>query len=128
MHVGQAEIAAGVAVGQPFVVEAQQFQERGVQVVYVDLVLDGLEAEFVGGAVHLAAFDAASGEPHAEAVMIVIASVHFSRVGACLRQFDGRRAAEFATPHDQRFVEQAALLEIAASAPIARSHCPASLR
>ena len=29
-----------------------------------------------------------------------------------LRQLDGRRAAEFAAPDDQRVVEQAALLEI----------------
>ena len=36
VDVGQAEIAAGVAVGEPFVVEAEQVQDRGVQVVDVD--------------------------------------------------------------------------------------------
>ena len=36
MHVGQAEVAAGVAVGETLVVEAQQVQDRGVQVVDVD--------------------------------------------------------------------------------------------
>ena len=36
MHVGQAEVAAGVAVGQLLVVEAQQVQDRRVQVVDVD--------------------------------------------------------------------------------------------
>ena len=45
MHVGEAEVAAGVAVGEAFVIEAEELQERGVQVVDVDLVLDGLEAE-----------------------------------------------------------------------------------
>mgnify|MGYP000169805405 CR=1 FL=1 len=35
VHVGQAEVAAGVAVGEPFVVEAQQMQNRRVQVVDV---------------------------------------------------------------------------------------------
>ena len=55
VHVGQAEVAAGVAVGELLVVEAQQVQDRGVQVVDVDLVLHGLEAELVGGAVDVAA-------------------------------------------------------------------------
>ena len=50
-HVGQAVVAAGVAVGQPLVVEAQQVQDRRVQVVDVDLVLDRVPAELVGRAV-----------------------------------------------------------------------------
>ena len=39
VDVGQAKVAAGVPVGQPLVVEPQQVQDRGVQVVDVDLVL-----------------------------------------------------------------------------------------
>ena len=64
MHVGQAEVAAGVAVGELLVVEAQQVQDRGVQVVDVDLVLDGLEAELVGRAVDVPPLHAAAGQPH----------------------------------------------------------------
>ena len=48
VHVGQAEVAALEAVGQPGVVEAQQVQDRGVQVVDVDAIFDGVEAELVG--------------------------------------------------------------------------------
>ena len=48
VHVGQAEVAAAVAVRQLLVVEAQQVQDRRVQVVDVDPVLDRLEAELVG--------------------------------------------------------------------------------
>ena len=44
--------------------------------------------------------------------MIVVAAVHFALVRALLRQLDGGRAAEFAAPDDERFVEQAALLQI----------------
>ena len=55
VDVGQPEVAAGVAVGELLVVEAQQMEDRGVQVVDVDLVLDGLEAELVGGAMDVAA-------------------------------------------------------------------------
>ena len=45
MHVGQAEVAAGVAVGEAFVVEAHLVQQRRVKVVNVDSVLDGSIAE-----------------------------------------------------------------------------------
>ncbi|KAJ3049450.1 hypothetical protein HK102_012501, partial [Quaeritorhiza haematococci] len=45
VHVGQAEVAAGVAVGEPGVVEAEEVEDRGVEVVDVDDVLDGLVAE-----------------------------------------------------------------------------------
>ena len=44
-NVGQAEVAAAVAVGQSFVVDAHEVEDRGVEVVDVDLVLDGVPAE-----------------------------------------------------------------------------------
>ena len=75
VHIRKAEVAARVAVRQLLVVETQQVQERGVQVVDVDIVLHGLEAELVGGAVDLSALDAAAGQPDREAVGVVIASV-----------------------------------------------------
>ena len=48
MDVGEAEVAALEAEGQLLVVEAEQVQDRGVEVVDVDAVFDGAEAEFVG--------------------------------------------------------------------------------
>ncbi len=112
MHVGQTEVAAGVAVGEAFVVEAEEFQQRGVQVVDVDRVFDRFEAEFVGGSVDVAAAHSAAGQPHREAVMIVVAAVDLAGVRAGLREFHGRRAPELAAPDDQRLFEQSALLEI----------------
>ena len=50
-HVGQAEVAALEAVGELRVVDAQQVQHRGVQVVNVDGVFDGGVAQLVGVAV-----------------------------------------------------------------------------
>ena len=98
MDVGQAEVAAGVAVGEGLVVEAEEVEDRGVEVVDVDLVLDGLEAELVGGAVDVAALDAAAGQPHGEAVVVVVAAVHLALVRAGGGQLDGRRPAELAAP------------------------------
>ena len=54
VNVGQPEIPAGVAIGKFFVIEAEQVQQGRVQVVDVDLVLDGLETKLVGGAVDMA--------------------------------------------------------------------------
>ena len=82
VHVGQAEVAAGVAVRQLLVVEAQQVQDRRVQIVDVDLVLDGGEAELVGRAVDVPALDAAAGQPHREAVVVVVAAVDLAGVRA----------------------------------------------
>ena len=52
VHVRQAEIAAGVAVGKLLVIEAEQVKQRRVQIVHVDLVLRCREAELVRRAVH----------------------------------------------------------------------------
>ena len=49
--IGQAEVAAVVAEGEPFVIQAQQVKDRGVKIVMRDAVLDGVHAELVGGAV-----------------------------------------------------------------------------
>ena len=45
MNVGQAEVAARVAVRKALVVESQQVEQRGVQVMHVNLVLLRAEAE-----------------------------------------------------------------------------------
>ena len=50
-HVGQAEIAAAVAIGQLGVIDAQQMQDGGVQIVRMDGLVHRLEAEIVGRAV-----------------------------------------------------------------------------
>ena len=47
-HIGQAVVAALEAVGEPGVVQAQQVQQRGVQVVHMDGIGHDVEAEFVG--------------------------------------------------------------------------------
>src|SRR5262245_6194043 len=47
VDVGQTVIAATVTVGQFLVVQAQQMQNRGVQVMNVDAILDRVPAELV---------------------------------------------------------------------------------
>src|SRR5687767_14890924 len=96
--VGEAEVAAGVAVGEFLVVEAEEVENGRVQVVDMDGILGGFETELVGGAVDGAAFDAAAGEPNGKAVGIVIAA--FGLIAAAA-EFDGGGAAEFAGEKDE---------------------------
>src|SRR5262249_30076713 len=112
MDVSEPEVAARVTVGEGFVVEAEEVEDRGVQVVDVDGVLDGLEAEFVGGAMDMAPLDAAAGQPHGKGVVVVVAAVHLALVGAGGGELDGGRAAELAAPDDQRVVEHPALFQV----------------
>ena len=94
VHVGQAVVAALVLEGQPGVVDAQAVQDRGVQVVDVDRVLDDVVAEVVGLAVGDAGLDPAAGQPDGEAAGMVVAAV----VVGGQRALAVDRAAEFAAP------------------------------
>ena len=66
-----------------------------MQVVDVDLVLDGVVAVVVGLAAGESRLHAAAGQPHRVAVGIVVAAVG---------PLAGRRAAELAAPDDERVV------------------------
>ena len=96
-------VAAVVGEGEAVEVEAEQVEDRGVEVGDVAAVGDGVVAEVVGRAVGLAALDSAAGEPDGEAVGVVVAAVLALGAGG---------PAELAAPDDQRLVEQAALLQV----------------
>jgi hypothetical protein len=145
VNIGEAEVAAGVAIGEPLVVEAEQVEDRGVEVVDMDLVFHGREAGLVGRAMNVAAADAAAGQPHAEAVMVVVAAAERGELG------DGS-AAELRIDPTVMVVTQSAgssatgvrpnspphITKVVSNSPrcfrswrnaaIARSHSPASLR
>ena len=97
--IGEAVIAAVVREGQPGVVQAEQVEDGGVQVVHVHAVDCGAQADRVGRAVDGAPFDPAAGHPVAEAVRVVIAA---------LAAFRHRHAAELAAPDHERALEQPA--------------------
>src|SRR5438105_2604796 len=54
----EAEVAAGIAIGQLLVVESEEVEHCGVQVVDVHRLLNRAVTEFIGRAVNMAAFDA----------------------------------------------------------------------
>ena len=106
--IGQAEVAAIVAIGQFGVVKAEQGEDGGVQVVDVHRVLHRLGAEFIGGAVNGAAFDAAARQPECR---IPGSCGRGPGLSLPLRSLGGS-AAEFAAPDHQRAVQQAALFQV----------------
>ena len=112
MDVGEAKIAAAVAVCQPRVVEAEQMQHRRLQVVHVHRLFHGLEPELVGRAVHRAAANAATGHPDREPVVIVVTARGLTHPGARRRKFDRGCPAELAPPEHERAVEHSATDEV----------------
>ena len=105
VHVGQPALDAVVVVAQPLVVEAEQVQDRGVQVVDRADVLDRLVAELVGRAVAEARVSRRRRPARREALRVVVA--------AARALLERRHPAELGHPDDERVVQQAALLQVA---------------
>ena len=74
MHIRQTEVAALIAVGEAFVVEAQQMQNRGVEIVDLHRRLGDVHAEVICATMRNSAFDAAASEPHCERIFVMIAT------------------------------------------------------
>src|SRR3954466_15242797 len=91
-HVGEAEIAAAVAIGQLRVIDAEQVENRRVEIVDVHRLVNSLEAEVVGGAVDHSTLDAAPGPPHREAERVVIPPI--LRLPGAAADFHHRRPSE----------------------------------
>src|SRR5438552_978285 len=102
VNIRKPEIAAGVAIGQLLMVEAEQMQHGGVQVVDVDLILHGEVTVIVRLAVTEAWLHAAAREPHGVALRIVIAAIAV--------EFGHGSAPEFSAPEHQGVIEQTARL------------------
>ena len=73
IYVGESKVTAGVVPGQMRMVQTEQVQDRGVQVVQCHAILDGVVSELVGGTVTDAAFHTAACHPDSEAVCVVVA-------------------------------------------------------
>src|SRR5579883_1473872 len=83
-------------------IEAELVQDGGVDVGDVVAILDGVEADLVGRALHDTSLDPAAGQPGAETLRVVVAAI---RLGA-------GRPAELGAPDDDRLIEQPAPLEV----------------
>ena len=96
-------------VGEAFVVDAEQVKQRGLKIMNVDGIIDGIHAEGVAGTVGDAGLHAAAGHPCGERIGVMIAAPLLAVFEIALQE---RGAAEFAAPDNERVLVQAALLEI----------------
>ena len=94
VDVGETEVSSLEAVGELFVVEAEEVEEGGVEVVDVDFAVDHSEAEFVALAVDVPLLEAGAGHPHCEGFDVVVAADGFA-------VFAHWGAAEFSAPDDE---------------------------
>ena len=89
-------------------VDAEQAEDGGLEIVDGDGVLDDAVAEIVGGAVGEAGADAAAGQEGGEAAGVMVAAVIGGRELALLLI----GAAELAAPDHQRVIQHAALFQV----------------
>ena len=84
-------------------IHADQAQNRRIDVMDIERRFLRAQAELVACPEHLPAFDARARHPHAERIRMVVAAVF------ALRE---RRAAEFAAPHHESRIQQAARFQV----------------
>ena len=103
MDVGQADVSSTVAVGEVGVIDTQQMEHVGMQVVHGQFVFNHPVAVFVGGAVNGPPFNASAGHPQAESLGIVIAAV------GALGKWG---ASEFSTEDQEGALQKSACFQI----------------
>ena len=91
-----------------FVVDSHAVQYGCIDVVDVNRVFDDVVTEVIGFAVDESLFYSAACHPHAEVSWMVIASI----IVFGQRPLRVHRPAEFASPNNQRAIEQAPLFEV----------------
>lgn len=72
MDIGKAAFEAIVVIGQAFVIETEEVEDGGVEVVDGGDVFSGFVAEVIGGSVGVGGFDSGSHEPGGEAVGVMV--------------------------------------------------------
>src|ERR1700685_2070977 len=92
-------------------VDSQEIKYGRVDVVDVNRLFHGLEAEIVGGTVYRATFYRSPSEPHSKSKRIMIAAALHRSAHAAANLAHGR-AAELRTANHQRIFPETALLEI----------------
>ncbi len=103
LFVGEGELLAVSLVGEFFVVEPEELEERGVVIVMGDDAFDRAVTPFVGFAMDVSAFESATGEPHAESVSIVVAAALF----AASVVLQNGQPAHFTAPMNDGAIEEA---------------------
>ena len=108
VNVGKSELAALEAVGEAFVVDAEEMKDRCVEVVNVDGIFKDVVAIVVGFSNGDSFFYSCSSHPHAEALGMMITSVIF----ASQFSLTVGGSPKLSTPDEESIFQHTALLEI----------------
>ena len=74
MDIGEAVITPTITVGECRVIETHEMQDRCMEIVHVDSIFHGRQAEFIRGTIAHTWLDTSAGHPDGKTVMIVITS------------------------------------------------------
>src|SRR5579871_5631727 len=80
VNVGQPEVSSGITVRELLVIEPEKPQNGRVEVVHVDRIFCRLETRFIRSAVNIPALYPSTGEPHGEAIIVMVAAVEMAGV------------------------------------------------
>ena len=104
MNIRETEVTSLEPIRQLGMFEAEKVQQGRVQIVDMDLVPSGIKTEFIRLAEGEPGFYSATGEPHGEAIGVMIAAI--------VASLHHGGASEFPAPDDQGILEQTALLKV----------------
>ena len=110
VDVCEAEMPSLKLEGELLMVNSEQMQNRGLEIVDVDFVVNGIKADIIGGSVGDTGFNASSSHPSGKGVGVMVTTPCFAVLHVALEE---RSTTEFATPDDEGFIEHTALLKIA---------------
>jgi hypothetical protein len=102
-NVGQSKVATAVAKSEFFVIESEEMQESGVQIINVHTIFDGLVAEVIGSTVMKSSFYPSACHPDGEGMGVVITTERALRVGG---------SSKLASPDHERVLQHAARFEV----------------
>ena len=106
MHICEPVVASLVFIGESLVVNPQQMQYRGVEIVHVHRVLSNVVTVVICRTVDVPSLDPRTGKQRGETIGMMIAP---GILAVCL-SVDG--AAKFPAPDNERILQQASTFQI----------------
>jgi len=104
MDIRESEVTAGIPVSQLLVVDPQQVQDRGMQVVHVDLVFHRLGTKLIGRSIAKPGLDPTACQPGGKATRVVVPPGTIVLGIGC--------TAKLRSPPDNRVLQQPSLVQV----------------
>src|SRR5690242_2211761 len=109
MNIREAEITALKTERKLFVIEAQQVEDRCLEIIDIHFISGDRETEFIRFTISDAFFDSSPGEKNGKTIRVMITAQNIAPGSSA---FAERGASELAAPDDQRVIEQTTLAQV----------------